>query len=62
MYLSKKRVMALEMALEALEFGMRNNIDSERCGEACDVIVGMLRSYHLNKRAHRHPNVPSTPK
>ena len=43
MYLSKKRIKALETAIEALEFGTSNNIQAEESSFAIDIILDMLQ-------------------
>lgn len=56
MYLSKKQVKALEVALEALDYGLRCDIQQEESTFATDVIGEMLRK----SRAQKHNTKTNT--
>lgn len=42
MYLNRKEKVALELALDALEYGIQNDLQAEESGKAIDVICQML--------------------
>lgn len=52
MYLSAKRIKALNIALEALEFGTQNNVQPDDSAFAFDVITEMVRGSKV-KRLYR---------
>lgn len=56
MYLSKKQIKALEIAMEALDFGLTNNVQTEDSAYAADTICDMLIKDREQKRKRKMKN------